>query len=199
MCREEVEPQSIKRVTVSDEEMRTFSTKLLKTKDILEENRDKKTIIFTHWKKEMREFEDLLKTMDIEYGCIDGKVSIQERQAIVDDFNSRQGGCVLLSQIQVGGTGLNMQGCHTIILPSLDWSPAVEMQAIARAHRLGVEHPVQVHRLIAKGSIDDHVVRLQNEKLEYASQLFEDKRVTKKLGFDPTNLHELAKIFALIP
>ena len=74
----------------------------------------------------------------------------------------------------------------------------MEMQAIARAHRLGVAHPVTVHRLIARGSIDDHVVRIQGQKLAYASELFDDARVNTKLGFDPTNLHSLAKIFALI-
>ena len=177
---------------------RDFSTKMRKVKDLLVMNRGKKVLIFTHWKREMAEIEQLLAWMGVVYTSIDGRVDVAKRQARVDDFNAADGVDVLISQIQVGGCGLNMQACQTVIFPSLDWSPAMEMQAIARAHRIGVAHPVTVHRLIARGSIDDHVVRIQGQKLAYASELFDDARVNTKLGFDPTNLHSLAKIFALI-
>jgi SNF2 family DNA or RNA helicase len=93
---------------------------------------------------------------------------------------------------------LHFEGC-VALASSLDWSPAVEMQAIARAHRIGVAHPVAVHRLIARGSIDDHVVRIQGQKLAYASETVRGyARQYQVLGFDPTNLYSLAKIFALI-
>jgi SNF2 family DNA or RNA helicase len=72
------------------------------------------------------------------------------------------------------------------------------MQAIARAHRIGVNHPVKVHRIIAKGSIDEHVLRIQSEKLNYSSDLFNDPRINKKLGFDTGNARNFAAIFALL-
>jgi SNF2 family DNA or RNA helicase len=141
------------------------STKIQKIMEILDGMRDEKVIIFTHWKKEMEELRHVIDGMGLPCMSIDGSVSVENRKATCDDFNSREGGCVLLSQIQVGGCGLNLQACQTVILPSLDWSPSVEMQAIARAHRIGVNHPVKVHRIIAKGSIDEHVLRIQSEKL----------------------------------
>lgn len=174
------------------------STKIQKIMEILDGMRDEKVIIFTHWKKEMEELRHVIDGMGLPCMSIDGSVSVENRKATCDDFNSRQGGCVLLSQIQVGGCGLNLQACQTVILPSLDWSPSVEMQAIARAHRIGVNHPVKVHRIIAKGSIDEHVLRIQSEKLNYSSDLFNDPRINKKLGFDTSNTRNFAAIFALL-
>ncbi len=198
MCRGAIDDASIRCVSGAGCTGAPFSTKLTKIREILEAERGNKVLIFTHWKKEMLEIQRLLSLMGVSHSTIDGRIDVAKRQERVDDFNAADGVQVLISQIQVGGCGLNMQACRTIIFPSLDWSPAVELQAVARAHRIGVDHPVTVHRLIARGSIDDHVIRIQTQKLEYASQLFEDSRVNTKLGFDPTDLHTLAKIFALI-
>ena len=198
MCRAEIVEGSVRVVQSACGNSPALSTKLLKINELVDANRAKKVLVFTHWKREATEIEKMLTWMGVDHVRIDGGMSIEKRQAVVDDFNDAEDGRVLISQIQVGGCGLNIQSASMVILPSLDWSPATEMQAIARAHRLGVAHPVYVHRLVARGSVDDHVLRIQGQKLEYASQLFEDKRVSKKLGFDTSNIHELSKLFALI-
>lgn len=102
-------------------------------------------------------------------GRIDGSVAPAARQELVQDFADRADHAVLLSQIEAGGVGLNIQAASVVILAEPHWKPSVEEQAIARAHRMGQVRPVQVHRILAKDSIDERIVEIQEGK----TQLFD--------------------------
>ena len=80
-----------------------------------------------------------------------------ERQAIVDRFTQALEPAVLLCQIEAGGVGLNIQAASVVILTEPQWKPTTEEQAIARSHRLGQVRPVEVHRLLAEDSVDEHM------------------------------------------
>lgn len=71
---------------------------------------------------------------------------------------------MLLSQIQAGGTGLNMQAASVVILCEPQIKPTLEHQAVARAHRMGQVRTVQVHRLLAADSVDQRMVELLARK-----------------------------------
>jgi hypothetical protein len=71
---------------------------------------------------------------------------------------------VLLSQIEAGGVGMNMQAASVVVLVEPQWKPSTEEQAIARAHRMGQVRTVQVHRLLAKDSIDERIREIQENK-----------------------------------
>ena len=101
---------------------------------------------------------------DAVVGRIDGAVSPQARQQIVDDFTARPGHAVLLSQIEAGGVGINMQAASVVVLTEPQWKPSTEEQAVARAHRMGQVRPVHVHRLLAKDSIDERIREIQEGK-----------------------------------
>ena len=101
---------------------------------------------------------------DAVVGRIDGSVSPQARQQIVEEFTARPGHAVLLSQIEAGGVGINMQAASVVVLTEPQWKPSVEEQAIARAHRMGQIRPVQVHRLLAKDSVDERIREIQEGK-----------------------------------
>jgi superfamily II DNA or RNA helicase len=83
-------------------------------------------------------------------GVITGAVPPPLRQQTIDDFSRRNGPGVLLSQIEAGGVGMNMQAASVIILTEPQWKPSTEDQAVARAHRMGQVRTVQIHRLLAK-------------------------------------------------
>lgn len=97
-------------------------------------------------------------------GTITGSVSSSARQHLIDVFSQREGHAVLLSQIEAGGVGLNVQAASVVILAEPQWKPSTEEQAIARAHRMGQIRKVQVHRLLAKGSVDERRREIQERK-----------------------------------
>ncbi len=97
-------------------------------------------------------------------GTITGAVSSAARQHLLDEFSRGEGHAVLLSQIEAGGVGLNVQAASVVILAEPQWKPSTEEQAIARAHRMGQIRKVQVHRLLAKGSVDERLREVQERK-----------------------------------
>jgi SNF2 family DNA or RNA helicase len=73
---------------------------------------------------------------------------------------------VFLISLKAGGTGLNLTGADTVIHFDPWWNPAVEEQATARAHRIGQTNIVTSYKLIAQGSVEEKIVRLQEKKKE---------------------------------
>ena len=71
---------------------------------------------------------------------------------------------VFLISLKAGGVGLNLTGADTVILVDLWWNPAVESQAIGRAHRMGQEQAVEVYRLVTRGTIEEKDSRITREK-----------------------------------
>jgi len=115
-------------------------------------------------------------------GVIDGSVPPAARQDAVNRFTAADGHAVLLSQIEAGGVGLNIQAASLVILTEPQWKPSVEAQAIARAHRMGQVRKVQVHRLLAKGTVDERLRELQDRK----RLLFDEfARKSEAKGVDP--------------
>ena len=103
------------------------------------------------------------------FGPISGSVPPARRQQLVDDFAAAPGHAVLLSQIEAGGVGLNMQAASVVILCEPQLKPTVEHQAVARAHRMGQVRSVRVHRLLSTGGVDERLVRM----LENKTRLFD--------------------------
>ncbi|MGH3245978.1 MAG: helicase-related protein, partial [Trebonia sp.] len=99
-------------------------------------------------------------------GPITGDVPPPQRQALVDEFTARAGPSVLVSQIQAGGVGLNIQAASVIIIAEPQLTPSIEEQAIARAHRMGQVRPVDVHRLLCEDSVDQRILELLADKRE---------------------------------
>ena len=99
---------------------------------------------------------------------IDGRTSVVERQPIVDEFSSVIGAAVLVLNPRAAGTGLNITAANHVIHYNLEWNPAVEDQASARAYRLGQEKPVTIHRLFHPGTIEEVIDDRLNRKRELA-------------------------------
>ncbi|MFC1430396.1 DEAD/DEAH box helicase [Streptacidiphilus sp. N1-3] len=98
------------------------------------------------------------------FGPLDGSTPALDRQRLVDDFGAAPGHAVMVSQIQVGGLGLNIQAASVVILCEPQIKPSLESQAVGRVHRMGQVRRVRVHRLLAADSMDQRLVELLNRK-----------------------------------
>jgi superfamily II DNA or RNA helicase len=122
-------------------------------------------------------------TLDVEglpYLYLDGKT--KDRQSLVEQFQSSDGPPLFLISLKAGGLGLNLTNADYIFLLDPWWNPAVEAQAIDRAHRIGRQKKVVAYRLIARDTVEEKILELQAKKRELAESIIsEDNSVLRKL------------------
>ena len=123
---------------------------------------NQKVIIFSYFREVLDYIYHSLG--DKAVGPITGSVSSSARQEIVDAFTKSDQPVALVGQIQAAGTGLNIQAASVIILCEPQIKPSLEVQAIARAHRMGQVNNVRVHRLLVPESVDDQMVTMLAKK-----------------------------------
>ena len=140
------------------------SEKLRRLADIVDEATEdgRKVVIFSFFRSVLDSVVAILG--DKAVGPITGDVPPQQRQALVDEFTDATGPAVLVCQIQAGGVGLNIQAASVVIICEPQWNPAIEEQAIARAHRMGQVRRVDVHRLLAEHSVDQQMLEVTRAK-----------------------------------
>jgi len=147
-------------------------SKLERLIELVEESFEsgQKVIVFSYFRSIIEQVMQVLGERAI--GPITGSVSSTQRQNIVDQFQNSPTPLVLVGQIQAAGTGLNIQAASVVILCEPQIKPSLEVQAIARAHRMGQVRKVQVHRLILPESVDEKMLamlaRKQSEFNSYA-------------------------------
>lgn len=108
-----------------------------------------------------------LGELDIETEFLHGGTSVQSRERMVDRFQEGVFPVFVLS-LKAGGQGLNLTAADHVLHYDRWWNPAVEDQATDRAHRIGQEGPVEVHRLIAEGTVEDRIAELHRQKRDLA-------------------------------
>lgn len=122
-----------------------------------------KVIVFTSYRKMFDIFyEDVPARFSIPIDSINGETPVDERQKIVDWFNNYDGAAMLVLNPRAAGTGLNITGANHVIHYNLEWNPALEDQASARAYRRGQNKTVFVYRLF----YSDTVEQIVNERIE---------------------------------
>ncbi|GGU98103.1 helicase [Streptomyces albospinus] len=117
------------------------------------------TLVFTQYVGMARLLEHHLATRGIPSQLLHGGTPVAEREKMVDRFQSGRAPVFLLS-LKAAGTGLNLTRAGHVIHYDRWWNPAVEEQATDRAYRIGQTQPVQVHRLIAEGTVEDNIAQL---------------------------------------
>lgn len=121
-----------------------------------------KSLVFSQWTSFLDLLEPHLREAGYRFVRLDG--STQNRQAVVDQFQDPAGPEVLLLSLKAGGTGLNLTAADHVFLMDPWWNPAVEDQAADRAHRIGQNRPVFVHRMVARDTVEERIVELQSQK-----------------------------------
>jgi SNF2 family DNA or RNA helicase len=119
---------------------------------------ESKAIVFTSF----NDMADLLegeisRTFAVPVWKINGSVDVSVRQSTVDQFSAISGGAVLVLNPKAAGVGLNITAANHVIHYNLEWNPAVEDQASARAHRRGQTRPVTVHRLFYADTVEETI------------------------------------------
>ena len=125
-----------------------------------------KALVFSQWTSLLDLIEPHLKEVGIAFTRLDG--STRDRGAVVADFQREAGPPVMLISLKAGGTGLNLTAADHVFLLDPWWNPAVEDQAEGRAHRIGQERPVMVYRLVAKDTVEEGILALQQRKRNLA-------------------------------
>jgi superfamily II DNA or RNA helicase len=136
------------------------SAKLLRLVEIVDEAADNgwKTVVFSSFLDVLRAVDHALDGRSA--GLLSGRLDPSSRQALVDEFSASREPLVLVSQIQAGGVGLNIQAASVVVLTEPQWKPSIEDQAVARLHRLGQLRPVHVHRLLTEGGVDQRMLEI---------------------------------------
>ena len=123
---------------------------------------DHKALVFSQWTALLDRVEPHLRTAGIDFTRLDGQT--RRREEVVRHFQGDDGPPVMLISLRAGGTGLNLTAADHIFLLDPWWNPAVEDQAADRAHRIGQTRPVLVHRLVARDTVEERILALQQRK-----------------------------------
>jgi len=131
-----------------------------------------RVLIFSQFRGMLDRIEQELPDLGLNSFKITGSTPSQERQEMTKAFNQGERDVFLIS-LKAGGVGLNLTGADTVILVDLWWNPAVESQAIGRAHRMGQEQAVEVYRLVTRGTIEEKIQELQEKKKNLVSEILD--------------------------
>ena len=140
-----------------------------------------KIIVFSQFVGMLELIKVALEKEGIEYAYLTGQTKKREEQ--VDQFQNDDATRVFLISLKAGGTGLNLTRAEYVFLIDPWWNPAVENQAIDRAHRLGQENKVVAIRLITPETIEEKIIELQSRKKELVQDLVHtDTTILKQLS-----------------
>lgn len=132
----------------------------------------KRILIFSQFASMLNLIRQTLAAQGRDLFYLDGHTPAQSRVEMCRRFNEGEAELFLIS-LKAGGTGLNLTGADTVILYDLWWNPAVEEQAIGRAHRMGQKQVVQVIRLVTEGTIEEKILELQQRKKDLIAEVIE--------------------------
>ena len=131
-----------------------------------------RALVFSQWTSLLDRVEPVLARAGLTALRLDG--STRDREGVVRGFQRDDGPNVLLLSLKAGGTGLNLTAADHVFLLDPWWNPAVEDQAADRAHRIGQDKPVFVHRLVAKDTVEERILVLQEKKRALAEAAIGD-------------------------
>ncbi len=148
------------------------SAKLARLEEMLQEllAENRRVIVFSQFTTMLDLIRPRLDAAGISYALLTGQT--RDRPAVIDAFQAGTAQVFLIS-LKAGGTGLNLVAADTVVLYDPWWNPAVEEQAIDRAHRIGQTKPVFVHKLVAVDTIEEKMEVLKEQKSALARSLFD--------------------------
>ena len=141
-----------------------------------------RALVFSQWTSLLDLIEPELDQAGLSWTRLDG--TTRDRAAVVERYQREDGPTIMLVSLKAGGIGLNLTAADHVYLLDPWWNPAVEEQAADRAHRIGQERPVFVHRLIASGTVEERIVELQQKKRSLANVALEQAAAAASLSRD---------------
>ncbi|MBD5780538.1 DEAD/DEAH box helicase [Pelagicoccus sp. NFK12] len=142
-----------------------------------------KVLVFSQFVRMLEIVEKQFEASGISYLSLTGKS--KNRAGLVERFQSEQGESVFLLSLKAAGSGLTLTAASYVVLLDPWWNPAVEAQAIDRAHRIGQKDQVIAYRILAKDTVEEKIRKIQQEKAELAAALFgEGEGIDSKLSME---------------
>ena len=141
-----------------------------------------RALVFSQWTALLDRVEPALRAAGLDFVRLDG--ATRDRADVVRRFQAEDGPPVFLISLRAGGTGLNLAAADHVFLLDPWWNPAVEDQAADRAHRIGQERPVLVHRLVARNTVEERILALQARKRELAEAVLGEEALAERLSRD---------------
>ncbi len=132
-----------------------------------------KVLFFSSFEKHLRLFRAHFEARGYPFAWLTGDTEERQRALEIERFQSDASVQAFFMTLKAGGVGLNLTSADYIFLLDPWWNPAVEHQAIARAHRIGQSRPVTVLRFIARGSIEEKILVLQEQKRQLGQAFFD--------------------------
>ena len=152
----------------------------------------RKAIVFSQWVSTLRILARRLERFGpLEYH---GQIPSARRDGVIQQFREDPSKHVILMSYGAGGVGLNLQFVNYVFLFDRWWNPAVEDQAINRAHRIGVDGPVNVTRFIVADTIEERIDAILKEKRELFDTIFSGTEDRRKLGLTKEELFGLFEL-----
>jgi len=168
----------------------TDSAKRARLRVLLEElvAEGRRVLVFSQFVEMLHLIEADLEAAGIASLSLTGKT--RDRAGVLEDF-AKGAAPVFLLSLKAGGVGLNLTEADTVILYDPWWNPAVERQAMDRAHRIGQTKPVFVHRLVAAGTVEEKILDMQQRKQALADALFAAEGAGTDIALDEATLIDL--------
>ncbi|XP_032079941.1 SWI/SNF-related matrix-associated actin-dependent regulator of chromatin subfamily A containing DEAD/H box 1 isoform X1 [Thamnophis elegans] len=150
-----------------------------------------RVVLFSQFTMMLDILEVLLKHEQHRYLRLDGKTQISDRIHLIDEFNSDMGIFVFLLSTKAGGLGINLTSANVVILHDIDCNPYNDKQAEDRCHRVGQTREVKVIRLISKGTIEESMLKISQQKLKLEQDMTATE--TGEEGAIPADIATLLK------
>ncbi|PHH86054.1 hypothetical protein CDD83_10822 [Cordyceps sp. RAO-2017] len=128
-----------------------------------------KVLVFSHSVRLLRILQHLFTSTSYNVSYLDGSLSYEQRQEVVDGFNSDPAQFVFLISTKAGGVGLNITSANKVVIVDPHWNPSYDLQAQDRAYRIGQTRDVEVFRLISLGTVEEIVYARQIYKQQQAN------------------------------
>ncbi|ACT95781.1 DEAD/DEAH box helicase [Dyadobacter fermentans] len=144
-----------------------FEDVLYKLQTVMSE--DHKILIFSQYIKHLDLFRHYLDEKEINYAYLDG--ATRDRQEQVESFQNDENIKIFLISLKAGGLGLNLTAADYVFILDPWWNPAIEAQAVDRAHRIGQDRTVFTYKFITKNSVEEKILALQRSKKQLADDL----------------------------
>lgn len=123
-----------------------------------------RALIFTQMTKMLDVLEAFISLYGYTYMRLDGSTQPEERQTLMQRFNTNPKYFLFILSTRSGGVGVNLVGADTVIFYDSDWNPAMDQQAQDRCHRIGQTREVNIYRLISESTIEENILKKANQK-----------------------------------
>ena len=141
-------------------------------------------LVFSQFTSMLDIIQGELEKRKIEQFMITGATPTTKRPEVVKQFNDAEEASVFLLSLKAAGTGLTLTKADYVFIYDPWWNPAAEKQAIDRSHRIGQDKPVFVYKLVTLNSVEEKILKLQQEKQALFDEILEDDAAPSKLSKD---------------